>query len=365
MILIVGGGIAGLTIGWRLARAGEAVTVLERDSIGQAASRAAAGILFPEPERTAMGELTAVSHTLWPSFVEELEEITGLNLDYRRDGDIYVTFGEDEARLQAKYHKYQTLGWLPQWLTGDEVRQWEPALSPDIAVGLYTPMTHQVDNRLVVQAVAQALVKAGGMVREQTAVAQFLTSSGKIQGVRLQNGDELYADTVILAAGSWSGQLAGLPAECVPPVRPVKGQILAVQTTHPLISRMIRRRDGSLVPRRDGRLLIGVTMEEAGFDPSVTAQAVAQLLQSAERTLPGILQNPLVETVVGFRPGTPDDQPILGQTAVDGLLLATGQYMDGILLAPIMAQALAQLVQTGTTPANIAPFNLDRFQEKS
>jgi glycine oxidase len=179
--------------------------------------------------------------------------------------------------------------------------------------------------------------------------------------VRLANRDELAADTVILAAGAWSGQLAGLPPECVPPVRPVKGQMVAVQTERPLIGRMIRRRDGSLVPRRDGRLLIGVTMEEVGFDTAVTAQAVLTLLQNAERTLPGVLKSPLVETWYGFRPGTPDNRPILGKTAVSGLLMATGQYMDGILLAPIMAHTLSQLVQSGETAEIIAPFSLARW----
>ena len=361
MILIIGGGIAGLAIGWRLAQAGAAVTILERDSVGQAASRVAAGILFPEPTRTAMGELTAVSHNLWPSFVAELEDITHSNLDYRRDGDIYITFGEDEAILRGKYDTYQALGWAAQWLTGDEVRQWEPAASPHIIAGLFTPMTHQVDNRLVVQALAQAFVQAGGLLREGTAVTQLLIKKGQAHGLCLNNGDEIYGDTIILAAGAWSGQLAGLPPACVPPVRPVKGQMLAVQTDQPPISRMIRTRAGSLVPRRDGRLIIGATLEDVGFQPTITAQAVLNLLQNAERTIPGILQRPLIETIYGFRPGTPDDWPILGQTAVANLLLATGQYMDGILLAPIMAQTLSQLVHTCQTPELIAPFTIERF----
>jgi glycine oxidase len=364
MILIIGGGVAGLALGWRLAQAGAAVTLLERGRVGQAASWAAAGILFPAVERTAFGQLTAVAHTLWPAFVEELEEITALNLDYRRDGDIFITFDEDEAQLRARYEKYEALGWLPQWLTGQMVRQWEPAISRDVVAGLFTPMTHQVDNRLVVQALAQAFVRAGGVLQEETAVTAILLTQDSVQGVRLATGDELGADTIILAAGAWSGQLAGLPPECLPPVHPIKGQMLALQMPQPLISRMIRRREGSLVPRRDGRLLVGVTLEEVGFEKAITAQAVLQLLQSAERTLPGILKLPLVETWSGFRPGTPDGHPILGKTAVANLLLATGQYMDGILLAPIIAQTLTQLVQTGQTPAIIAPFAIERFYGK-
>ena len=360
MILVIGGGIAGLAIGWRLAQAGVAVTILERNSIGQAASRAAAGILLPEPSQTAFGKLTAVAHTLWPSFVAELEGITNMNLDYRRDGDIFVAYPDDEADLRDRYALYQELGWSPQWLTGDEARQWEPALAVDISAGLFTP-----DNRLVLQALAQAYVQAGGLLREQSAVSQLLIAHGKIDGVHLQNDTKYQADTIILAAGAWSGQLAGLPPACVPPVYPVKGQILAVQTDQPLISRMIRRSDGSLVPWRDGRLIIGVTKEEMGFDDSITAQAVFQLLQSAKRTLPGLLQYPLIETIVGFRPGTPDNWPILGQTAVCGLLLATGQYMDGILLAPLMAQALSQLALTGKMPKLVAPFTPQRFHPDS
>jgi glycine oxidase len=364
MILIIGGGVAGLAIGWRLAQAGAAVTVVERGQVGRGASWAAAGILFPAAEQTTMGQLTAAAHTLWPAFVEELEDITTLNLDYRRDGDIFITFGADEAQLRDRYTRYEALGWQPQWLTGRTVRQWEPAISSNITAGLFTPMAHQVDNRLLVQALAQAFVKARGILREQTAVQQLLISHDKAQGVRLANGDELGADTIILAAGAWSGQLAGLPPECVPPVRPVKGQMLALQMEQPLISRMIRRREGSLVPRRDGRLLVGVTMEEVDFEAAVTGQAILQLLQNAEHTLPGILKLPLLESWYGFRPGTPDNQPILGKTPIANLLLATGQYTDGILLAPLMAQTLSHLVQTGETSAVIAPFAIERFHEK-
>ncbi len=226
MILIIGGGIAGLAIGWRLVQAGAKVTILERNSIGQAASRAAAGILLPEPSQTAFGELTAVAHTLWPSFVAELEETTNISLDYRRDGDIFVTYPDDEGDLRDRYALYQELGWSPQWLTGDEARQWEPALAADISAGLFMPMTHQVDNRLVLQALTQAFVQAGGLLREQSAVSQLLIAHGKIDGVHLKNDTKYQADTIILAAGAWSGQLAGLPPACVPPVYPVKGQIL-------------------------------------------------------------------------------------------------------------------------------------------
>jgi glycine oxidase len=363
MILIIGGGIAGLAIGWRLAQTGEQVTVLEKERVGRGASWAAAGILFPESKKTAFGALTAVSHSLWPDFVTELEDLTNMSLDYRRHGDIFVVFPDDEADLRARYQRYTQFGWAVEWLTGAEVRQREPKLSPDITAGLFNPMTHQVNNRLVVQALAQALVQAGGVLREATAVTKLLITHNQVQGVRLADGTDMGADVVILAAGAWSAQLAGLPPDCVPPVQPVKGHMLALQTERPLLHHMIRRQEGSLVSRANGRLIVGATLEpEAGFDTAVYARTIHKMLQDAERYVPGILDLPLAETWTGFRPGTPDEMPILGPTAVPNLFLATGQYMDGILLAPIMAQTITELVQTGVVPELIQPFGIGRFQ---
>lgn len=372
-ILIVGGGICGLGIGWRLAQAGRPVTVLEQREIGPgslpAATWASAGMLAPhveaEPGEEKLLPLLLESHARWLAFAQELRAASGIDVGYRTEGTLVVALDRDQVeRLHFQYEFQRNLRLELTWLSGDAARQREPHLSRNVLAALYSPHDHQVDNRQVLLALRQAFLAAGGVLRERTSVAEILVSNGEAQGVRLASGEIVQAPVVVVAAGAWSAYLPGLPPEAQPPVRPVKGQMLALQTpAHaPLLRHVVWGREVYLVPRKDGRLLLGATVEEKGFDAQLTAGGMYTLLRRAWEVLPGIDEAPILEMWAGLRPGSRDDAPILGATPVKGLILATGHSRNGILLAPITADAVSHLILTGETPESIRSFGIDRFR---
>lgn len=371
-VLIVGGGICGLGIGWRLAQAGRPTTVLEQREVGPnslpAATWASAGMLAPhveaEPGEERLLPLLLESHARWPAFVQELREASGVDVGYRTEGTLVVASDRDQVeRLHFQYEFQRRLGLELTWLSGDAARQREPHLSRNVIAALYSPHDYQVDNRQVLLALRQAFLAAGGALRERASVAEILVERGEVQGIRLISGEILHAPVVVIAAGAWSATLPGLPPEVRPPVRPIKGQMLALQTPPdaPLLRHVVWGRDVYLVPRKDGRLLIGATVEEKDFDAQLTAGGVYTLLRRTWEILPGIDEAPIVEMWAGLRPGSRDDAPILGATPVKGLMLATGHYRNGILLAPITADAVSHLILTGETPEGIRGFGIDRF----
>ncbi len=370
-VLIVGGGIIGLSIGWRLAQAGQAVTILERSEVGPAmlpaATWASAGMLAPyveaEPGEERLFSLLRESHARWSDFSQELMEVSGIDTGYRTEGTLVVALDRDQAeRLHHQYTFQRRLGTELEWISGP-ICQREPHLSGNVLAAIYSPLDHQVDNRRVLIALRTAFLAAGGILRERTTVTEILVDRNQVRGVKIISGETLLAQTVVIAAGAWSAGLPGIPREARPPVRPVKGQMLAIAMPEdaPLVRHVIWGRDVYLVPRRDGRLLIGATVEEKGFDSHLTAGGIYALLRRAWEILPSIDEAPVVELWTGLRPGSRDDAPILGQTPVEGLILATGHYRNGILLAPITADAIAELILTGETPALIRPFGLERF----
>ncbi|SNB66431.1 glycine oxidase ThiO [Thermoflexus hugenholtzii] len=370
-IVIVGGGICGLSIGWFLARSGYPVTLLERGGAGLGATWAAAGMLAPhaeaEPGEEGLLPLLRASRDMWADFARELEAASGIPVDYRDEGTLVVALDRDDAeRLRFLYEFQRGQGLPTEWLSGYEARRMEPHLSRSVVAAIYSPQDHQVDNRKVARALVEAFRRAGGRLREHTEVTGIVIDENRVLGVRLTRGF-LEARTVILAAGAWSAQIPGLPEEVRPPVRPVKGQMLAVQMPPeaPLIRHVVWGPDAYLVPRRDGRLLIGATVEEKGFDASLTAGGIFRLLRGAWEMLPGIDELPIVEMWAGFRPGSRDDAPILGPTGVEGLILATGHYRNGILLAPITAYAIHHLIARGELPEIAKPFTLERFRSRA
>jgi glycine oxidase len=371
-VLIVGGGVCGLGIGWRLAQANRPTTVLEQREVGPnslpAATWASAGMLAPhveaEPGEERLLPLLLESHARWPAFAQGLKEASGVDVGYRTEGTLVVALDRDQVeRLRFQYEFQRKLGLELTWLSGDAARQREPHLSRNVIAALYSPHDHQVDNRQVLLALRQAFLAAGGTLREHASVAEILVEKGEAQGVRLISGEILHAPVVVVAAGAWSATLPGLPPEARPPVRPVKGQMLALQTPldAPLLRHVVWSRDVYLVPRKDGRLLVGATVEEKGFDAQLTAGGVYTLLRRAWEILPGIDEAPIVEMWAGLRPGSRDDAPILGATPVKGLILATGHYRNGILLAPITTDAISHLILTGETPESIRNFGIGRF----
>lgn len=366
MVTILGGGICGLAVGWYLARAGCPVTVLERGQAGRGASWAAAGMLAPlveaEPGEQTLLPLLLASRALWPAFAAELEAASGQQVGYRGEGTLVVAQGRDDTeRLRHQFRFQRELGAGLEWLSATALREREPHLRGG-AAAIFSPEDHQVDNRRVVQALRTALLRAGATLREQAPVEEILVEHGRVCGLRIAGAVEP-VQTLVLAAGSWSRLVPGLPEPARPPVRPVKGQMLAVQmpADAPLIQHVVWGPGVYLVPRCDGRLLVGATVEEQGFNADLTAGATMDLLRRAWELLPGIYELPLVEQWVGFRPASRDDAPILGSTAVEGLLMATGHHRNGILLAPITALALSRLVLTGELPSEAARFTMARF----
>jgi len=367
-VAIIGAGAIGLGVGWRLAQAGCVVDIFERDRAGRGASWAAAGMLAAgvetEPGEQPLASLTAESLRRWPSFAAELEAVSGISVELRTEGTLAVATTADEAaRLRHETEFQRSLGIALQWLTGAEARRLEPHLSPTIAAAALSPGDIQVNNRQLVTALARAVERAGGTLHEQARVDAIETAGGRGRALRV--GDRRFeADAIVLAAGAWSREIEGLPPEARPPVRPVKGQMLALRmdAAAPLLRHVAWAPGAYLVPRLDGRLIVGATVEERGFDASLTAGAMLSLLEAAWRVLPAIEECAITESWVGFRPGSPDDAPILGLTGVEGLILATGHHRNGILLTPVTADEVSRCVLSGTASETIRPFGIERFQ---
>jgi glycine oxidase len=344
--------VIGLSCAWRLARGGARVAVLERSRPPAGATRVAAGMLAPVGE-LAFGEPELLKMTLaaaerYPDFVAELEEASGLATGYRRDGALHVALDRDEAEELRRVHDLQRLlGLGAEWLPPRRCRELEPGLTPSLNGGVLAPGEGSVDPRALVAALLAALEAEGVEVLTGAAAKAALREGERIAGVRTERGDELRAASVVLAAGAWSGQAEWLPEPARPPVRPVKGQILELRSRDggAPCRRIVASERVYLVPRADGRLIVGATVEEQGFDTAVTAGGVHELLREAYRLLPEVAEMELVEAAAGLRPGTPDNLPLVGESGVEGLLWATGHYRNGILLAPLTANAIARQLE--------------------
>ncbi|MFL5896963.1 MAG: FAD-dependent oxidoreductase [Solirubrobacterales bacterium] len=371
-VVIVGGGVIGLSCAWRAAQRGAQVVVLDRGEPGSGATGVAAGMLAPVGELSfgepRLLELTLAAAQLYPDFVAELEAASGLGTGYERLGAVHVALDRDEAAQLRRVHGLQrSLELEAEWLPPRRCRELEPGLTPAFHGGVFAAGEAAVDPRALTRALADACASAGVEIRAGCEATGSIFEKGRIVGARVQKrvddrrgqstrvdegrgqstyaaaDEELRAGTVVLASGAWSGAAAWLPEHARPPVRAVKGQVLE-----------LRRRDGEpparhilaservyMVPRGDGRLIVGATVEEMGFDMAVTAGGVHELLREAYRLLPDVAEMELLDTVAGLRPGTPDNLPLVGPGAVDGLLLATGHFRNGILLAPLAAQTVA------------------------
>lgn len=370
-VLVVGGGVIGLVTAWRAAQRGLATAVVDPEP-GGGAARVAAGMLAAVTElhygeETLLG-LNLASARRYPGFAAELAELTGQDLGYRRCGTLAVALdADDRAHLRELHALQQRSGLESQWLSGRECRRLEPMLAPGVRGGLRVDGDHQIDPRRLASALVTACERAG--VRMHRAWAERLVVTGdRATGVVTSDGTGLCAGQVVLAAGSLSGRLDGVPADVLPPVRPVKGQVVRLtmpERPGPFLSRTVRAVvRGShvyLVPRENGELVIGATSEELGWDTTVTAGGVYELLRDAHELVPGITELPLTETRAGLRPGSPDNAPLLGPTGLGGLLLATGHYRNGVLLAPVTGDAMADVLTTGELPAEARPFTPRRF----
>ncbi len=374
-LAVLGGGIVGLSVAWRARVQGMSVTVLERSSLGAGATYVAAGMLAPvaEVEFGEAGrrvlELGMRSAAMWPSFAEELERDSGIELGLRNTGTLVVARDEDEAReLERQLAFREQLGLRAVRLRASEARAHEPALAPTVRLALHAPDDHSVDPRSVMAALREACLRAGVHVREHTAVLCLQLDAGqtRVLGARVaESSDEMWpaspelggganrdfsrdygscelvhARDVVVAMGAWSGGIEGLPKAAGVDVRPVKGQIMRLRDPAGpgLLEGVVRFEGGYLVPRGDGRYVLGATMEERGFEPDATAGGVYELLRDAHELVPGVSELHIEEIGVGYRPGTPDNAPLIGPGAIEGLTWATGHHRNGILLAPLTAE---------------------------
>ncbi|WP_127089045.1 glycine oxidase ThiO [Aquabacter cavernae] len=369
-VAIAGGGVIGLAIGWQLAQAGCAVEIFDAGTPGRGASHAAAGMLAAcaeaEPGEETLLDLNRESQRLWPAFADALEAASGLDVGYKETGTLVVALTADDAGKLRHQHAFQKKLDLPvEWLNAAEARRREPHLADRISGALWCPQDHQADNRAVTTALLAACAKAGVRVHADAPVARVVTHAGKARGVEVM-GELHEADVVVLAAGAWSRSVDITPARPLP-VRPIKGQMLALQMdpAAPLLRHVVWGPGIYLVPRADGRLILGATVEEKGFDETLTAGGQLALLTHAWRAVPTIEELPILEQWVGFRPGSRDDAPILGPSEVDGLIYATGHHRNGILLLPVTTKAIVDLILSGESHPLAAAFGAERFQPRA
>lgn len=304
--------------------------------------------------------LNLASHALVPAFVEQLESDAGRSVDYRRCGTLLVARdNDDNAALHELFAFQQRLGLEVRRLRSGELRSQEPALAPSVRGGILVEGDHQIDNRALVEALLIACERRGVRV-VKARVAEVLVDGGAVSGLRLDDDAAVQAANVVVAAGAGSGGITGVGTF---PIRPVKGQLLHLQARDraPLLSHNVRGLDVYLVPRTDGRLVIGATVEEQGFDTSVTAGAVRDLLEAAYELVPGITELELVEVAVGHRPASPDNAPLIGRGDVQGSFVATGHFRNGILLLPVTSIAVEALLTGTEAPEEIAGFEPGRF----
>ncbi|MFI6656332.1 glycine oxidase ThiO [Streptomyces sp. NPDC050523] len=370
-VLVIGGGIIGLVTAWRAAQRGFATALVDPEP-GGGAAQVAAGMLAAVTElhygeQTLLG-LNLASAGRYPEFAAELTDLTGHDLGYRRCGTLAVALdADDRAHLRELHALQRESGLESEWLSGRDCRRLEPMLAPGVRGGLRVDGDHQIDPRRLASALVAACERAGVIFHRQWA-ERFHVVRDRASGVSTADGTELGAGQVVLAAGSLSGRLPGVPDEVLPPVRPVKGQVLRLtvpQRFAPFLSRtvraVVRGSQVYLVPRENGELVIGATTEELGWDTTVTAGGVYELLRDAHELVPGITELPLAETRAGLRPGSPDNAPLLGPTELPGLLLATGHHRNGVLLTPVTGDAMAHVLATGELPDEARPFTPRRF----
>jgi glycine oxidase len=370
-LLVIGGGIVGLSIAWRAAQRGMDVVLLERDRLGAGASRVAAGMVAPVAEvefgpagRRAL-ELALRSSAMWPAFAAELTRHSGMPVQLHRTGTLLLARDEDEAcELERQLEFREGLGLAVRRLRASAARELEPALAPTLRLALEVPDDHSLDPRQALAALEALCLAVGVRVHEHCAVASLRHDGERLRDVELADGDHIAAGAVVVAAGAFSEDIVGLPERARVPVRPVKGQIMRLRDPDGpgLLSRVVRYEGGYLVPRGDGRYVLGATVEERGFALGATAGGVYELLRDAWELVPGVAELEIEELSVGLRPGSPDNLPSIGAGALRGLFWATGHHRNGIMLAPLTAELLLDaLTDSGGDRELLAMCDPSRF----
>ncbi|MDW8466901.1 MAG: glycine oxidase ThiO [Chloroherpetonaceae bacterium] len=342
------------------------VVVFERSEAGKSASWAAAGMLAPQAEvgfeNLHLLRLGQESLALYPQFLAELKEDSGREVALDKRGTLMISLDRDDTEaLRREFAFRKKIGLPVEWLSGSEAREREPLLSPKIAAAIWLAQDYQIDNREVMRALRDAFVQRGGLLFEYQPVERVLVEQSTVVGIKVKSG-AVRARQVVVAAGCWSREIGGIPDEAVPAVRPVKGQVLTLKmTTQIQLEKVVRSPRVYLAPKFDGRLTIGATSEEMGFNVTPTAGGVMTLLDEAYEAVPAIYELPIEEVSVGLRPASRDNEPLVGESPVKNLFIATGHYRHGILLAPITSYALAAMMCGEPVPESLVPFRPTRF----
>ncbi|MEO9138484.1 MAG: glycine oxidase ThiO [Jatrophihabitans sp.] len=367
-IVVIGAGAIGSAVAWRCAQRGLSVVLVDPDPT-RGAWHTAAGMLAPITEldytETSLLHLNLDSLARWPGFAAELADEAGTSIGVRECGTVVAAWdAADLAALRDLHGFARGLGIDFALVSGRELRTLEPTLAAGLPGGLHAPEDHQVDPRLLHHALHRALAHRG--VRVLKGVASLVVERDRVEGVVLDDGTVWSAPNVVLAAGCWSRTIGGLPTDHAPQVRPVKGQTLRLRLPggpriNHVVRGLIKGNRIYLVPRGDGRIVLGASVEEAGFDVTARAGAVYELLRDAQSLLPDLSEAALEEISTGLRPGSPDNAPLVGAAGLDGLIVATGHYRNGILLTPVTADGVADLVTAGSVPDVLTPFAPTRF----
>jgi glycine oxidase len=372
-VAVVGGGVVGLAIAWRAAQRGLRVVVLERHEPGGGASWVAAGMLAPVTEtrltELPLLELGIASAQAYPKFVAQLRAVTDIDPGYQRVGTLMVARDRDEAEaLERELEVRRSLNLEVARLRPTEARQLEPALAPTVRLALEVPDDHAIDPRPLTHALADAARAAGAQLRTGVQVHELVRAEDQVTGVRLLDGTRVDAQQVVIAAGAWTSGLDGIPEEDRIAINPVKGQLLRLHDPSGpgLVERVLRVAGTYLVPRGDGRYVLGATMEERGYDTTVTAGALFELLRDAAEVVPGISELVIDELIAGLRPATADGLPAIGAARLAGLHWAVGHFRNGILLTPVTADIVVAGLVGDTAPevaASVDPARLRQAAE--
>ena len=361
-VAIAGGGLIGATIAFELARAGLQVALFDRQQPGEGASWAAAGILSPAPENTGMIStvpLGRASLQLYPEFVASVEEISGQSAGYRARGTLEALFSTDaQEKLSTIIALHHGLGLKAEAVSADDARGMEPALSPELEAAVFRPDEASVDSRALTKAVLTAAERSGVKTFAGSDVQSIAKDGGRCGGL-LVDGEKIPSRWTVIAAGCCSPEIEG--AARYAPVRPAKGQMIALRAEDFSIERVLWSDHVYLVPRNDGRILAGATVEYVGFDKKVTAGAVQKIITAALQLAAALADAQIEETWAGLRPDSPDHLPIIGPTDLEGLVIATGHFRSGILLAPITAQLIREWITTQNVSLDWARFSPMRF----
>lgn len=361
--IVLGGGIIGCALAEELARRGQRVVVLERGQVGLEASSAAAGILSGQMDLADPGpffDFCQAARSLYPAWLHRIERAARMSTEFRVNGILYVAATASEARVMAARARWQRRRGFPveRWSPAD-IRRREPVVDGRFLAGFFFPREAQLDNAVLMRALAVACRRAGVAVRERVSAKRILLRHNAVAGVETDRGT-IRAPVVVNCLGSWAAMGGGFPVPL--PVEPARGQLLVFHGPRRLLRASVMSGRAYMVQRRNGHVLVGSTVERAGFEKALTLEGMHRILDGVRRMSQAVARGTFVEAWAGLRPRTPDDLPILGPTRIHGLYVATGHFRHGILLAPATAQALADLILQGRASSmDLAPFSVQRF----